>query len=103
VAVTASKLEKLSLQGPSITAAAFIKFLDELDKDLRARNSNDHLKVIYFFDNASCHKAKTVRQFIEDMGLRCMANAPYFPELNFAERFIKMHKTKLRQQISNAK
>jgi transposase len=56
-----------------------------------------------FFDNASIHKTKAVQKLIDRLGMRALTNCPYAPDLNFCERFIKMHKEKIRWHLDRLK
>jgi transposase len=52
-----------------------------------------------FFDNARVHHAKVVQALSKELEIKAFTNAPYSPELNPAEKFIRAHKEKIRVEI----
>jgi hypothetical protein len=52
---------------------------------------------VLFFDNAKVHLAQTVKQTLLELSDTAVTNAPYYPEANFAEIVIRLHKNIIRQ------
>ncbi len=46
-------------------------------------------------DNARIHTAVAIKDAVRELGLRLLTNCPYTPEINAAEKFIKVHKALL--------
>ncbi len=51
--------------------------------------------MVLFYDNARVHKTANARDELEFGGLLALHNCPYAPDLNFCEKFIKLHKRRL--------
>ena len=58
---------------------------------------------IIMFDGASYHTAKRTQELIAKLGLKCLLNVPYSPELNPAEGFIKLHKALISGKLKNGR
>ena len=94
-AITRERLIHLSVQTTTFTADDFISFLDEVVTTMERDHLVPRSRLIYFFDNAPCHKAFRVRDYLKDHSVSAMTNCPYAPELNLAELFIRAHKQRM--------
>ena len=52
-------------------------------------------QFVLFYDNAAVHKTKSVVDEVRRKQSLTILNCPYAPELNFCEKFIRLHKRKL--------
>jgi transposase len=59
-----------------------VRFLEMLHEKM-----SNHGPYAIFWDNATIHKCKAVKQYLEDWGGTVIYNVPYRPELNPIERF----------------
>ena len=94
-AITREKLIHLGVQSTTFTADDFIAFLDEVVTTMERDHLVPRSQLILFFDNAPCHKAFKVRDYLKDHSVTAITNCPYAPELNLAEKFIRAHKRQM--------
>lgn len=59
--------------------------------------------MVFLFDNATSHVTTTVENFLVQENCVGILNAPYCPELNYAEIYIKLHKSILKKLIFETK
>ena len=57
--------------------------------------------TILFFDGAPYHQSNYCKSTIAKLGVKCMLNFPYSPELNPAEEAIRAHKMIVATQMRN--
>ena len=93
------------IKSDSTNEASFIKFVLELDKELRIRiDQNTYEKrMIVIYDNASIHKAKKVRIIIKKLNWEVFTIPPYSPELNQIEHTFSILKVRIAKRNFNIK
>ena len=93
------------IKSDSTNEASFIKFVMELDKELRIRiNQNTYEKrMIVIYDTASIHKIKKVRIIMKKLNLVVFTIPPYYPELNKIEYTFGILKVRIAKRIFNIK
>jgi len=55
--------------------------------------------LVFYFDNASAHQTKLVDETLKEIGICGMSGSPYSPELNMAEKFIKVCKQRIELRL----
>jgi hypothetical protein len=63
-------------------------------------NYSDGNQFVFYYDNATLHKSLYIRELLVEIGASAITNCPYSPETNFIERIIKVHKQKIKKQMS---
>lgn len=53
-------------------------------------------KWVLMFDNARTHLANKTKSFLKNSRITAVLNAPYAPEVNYAEKIIRLLKRKIR-------
>ena len=94
-AVTDTQLVTVLVVTGTIKSDVFQGFLcDAMDKMKQICPDANHPFVL-LYDNASVHRTKAVRALVEREQCLSILNCPYAPDLNFCEKFIRLHKRKL--------
>ena len=93
------------IKSDSTNEASFIKFVLELDKELRIRiDQNTYEKrMIVIYDNASIHKTKKVKIIMKKLNWVVFIIPPYSPELIQIEHTFGILKVKIAKRNFNIK
>jgi transposase len=67
------------------------------------QNALNEGKVALIMDNASVHKAKKVKEFLNKEKINVLFSCPYFPEFNLAEQVFCLIKRKYYGKIFNTR
>jgi transposase len=90
----------MAIQARPFNQADFQEFVKLLDFAIRQEINIDLKKALLVLDNARIHRAKNSIRLLEQYSICTLFCSPYSPELNLAERFIKLHKAKLKKSLS---
>ena len=55
------------------------------------------------YDNAPVHRAKKIAEEVARERSLAILNCPYAPDLNFCEKFIRLHKRRLQLELRRLK
>ena len=93
------------IKSGSTNEASFIKFVLELDKELRIRlDQNTYEKrMIVIYDNASIHKAKNARIIMKKLKWVVIKISLYSPELNQIKHTFGIFKVRISKRHFNIK
>ena len=84
---------ELAMQFPrSINSERFCKFLVAL------RNKHPFKKLALFLDNLSCHHSKSVKRKYQELQIRPIFNAAYYPRGNPIEEVFSIVKREFKAQ-----
>ena len=100
-AVTDTQLVTLLVLTNTIKSDDFQGFLSDAMDKMKQLCSDGKQPFVLLYDNASVHKTKAVRSQVEKEQCLSILNCPYAPDLNFCEKFIRLHKRKLQESLMN--
>ena len=101
--VSKDELLVLQLHDSTINNEIFLAFLDELVATLKEKYVDVEDKFVIIFDNATSHTARRTATWSEDNNIMLLSLAPYSPESNPCELFIRCHKSKIRHELTMGK
>jgi hypothetical protein len=68
---------------------------------IKAQYKESNHPFVLFFDNARIHKTQAIVNELNAQHVLAILNCPYAPELNFCEKFILMHKLKIKERLAD--
>jgi len=99
LAVTSDGFLHWNFESKSIDSKNFKKYFGELISENEEENTG---KLVYYLDNATPHRSKETKSWMEDKKIKVFYGAPYMSNLNLAEYIFKRIKVKLyKQYFSN--
>ena len=102
-AVTDNQLVTLLVMTGTIKSDDFQGFLSGAIDKMKQICPDANQPFVMLYDNASVHRTKAVRASVEREQCLSILNCPYAPDLNFCEKFIRLHKRKLQESLMSLK
>ena len=97
--VTADGFLYWNFYDKSIDSKQFKKYFGELLEESEGENSD---KLVYYLDNATPHRSKDAKSWMEGKKIKVFYGAPYMSNLNLAEYIFKRIKVRLyKEYFSN--
>ena len=96
LAVSQHLVHSIQTQSKNFGAKDFLSFLDNNLSNWTRFSNSLGLPLVLIMDNAPYHRAKTVRKYMEDNGIRALTTPPYSPDTNMAEIFINNVKSRVK-------
>jgi hypothetical protein len=76
----------------TIKSDDFRAFIIEAVVKMQELYPNNDDPIVLFYDNAQVHRTNGVRDEVQKQKCLSILNCPYAPDLNFCEKFIRLHK-----------
>ena len=99
LAISEIKVLHYKISQSNTNSEVFIEFLKELTTKIKEDSEIREEKFILNFDNASYHKSKVVKSFINKGEIKAFTNVPYTPEFAAVELWINCIKNSIRKEI----
>lgn len=78
-------------------------FICDAATKMRELYSGDDRHFVFLYDNAPVHRTKMMIEAVKRNKCLSILNSPYAPDLNFCEKFIRLHKRKVQHLLKNMK
>jgi len=98
-AVTDTDLVTFVVQTHTIKSEDFQAIIPGAVEELRRKLEAGNNYFVLFYDNATVHRTQAVRDELVRNHCLAIHNCPYSPDLNFCEKFIRLHKAKLQEHL----
>jgi hypothetical protein len=98
-AVTDEQLVSMLVLTHTIKAEDFQSFLPDVVSKMKDLLASDGGRFVLLYDNAAVHRAGCIKEEISRLKCLSILNCPYSPDLNFCEKFIRMHKQRLQHEL----
>ena len=99
LAISEIKVLHYEISQSNTNSEVFIEILKELTTKIKEDSEIREEKFILNFDNASYHKSKVVKSFINKEEIKAFTNVPYTPEFAAVELWINCIKNSIRKEI----
>jgi hypothetical protein len=76
----------------TIKSDDFRAFIGEAIAKMHQLYPNSNEPIVLFYDNAQVHRTRGVQEEVKQLQSISILNCPYAPDLNFCEKFIRLHK-----------
>jgi hypothetical protein len=98
-AVTEKELISILVLTHTIKSEDFQSFLPDVIARMRELYPANEAAFVLLYDNAAVHRTKAVVGKLQEKKSLAILNCPYAPDLNFCEKFIRLHKRRLQQEL----